>query len=118
MSNSAILGLLIYILGLVAGQMLFKLASASIDNAGTSRDLVVSIVGNPMLWVAGALYFALSVYWVWLLSFTPMSRAYPFQALAFVLIPLAGVVLFSEPFTLRLGIGIAVIVAGVVIVSG
>lgn len=118
MSFGTIVGLMIFTAGMVAGQMLYKIAALSINRSGTSRDLVTSIVANPMLWLAGALYISLSVYWVWLLSFTPMSRAYPFQALAFVLIPLAGVVLFQEPFTVRLGIGIAVIVAGVVIVSG
>ncbi len=42
------------------------------------------------------------------LSFTPLSRAYPFVALAFVITPiLAALVLFPNRFSMRLMIGIA-----------
>lgn len=117
MSLTTIIGLLIYLFGLVAGQMLFKLASQSIQNNGTSKDLILSIMINPMLWTAGFLYLALSVYWVWLLSFIPLSKAYPFQALAFILVPVAGFLLFSEPINSRLVLGIVVISAGVLLVA-
>jgi hypothetical protein len=34
---------------------------------------------------------------VWILSFTPLSRAYPFLALAFALTPALGCLVFAEP---------------------
>ena len=40
---------------------------------------------NGYFFVAVILYAALTVLWVWILSFTPLSRAYPFVALAFAL---------------------------------
>ena len=55
---------------------------------------------------------------MWLLTFTPLSRAYPFVALAFALTPLLGIVIFGEPFSTRLAIGIALILCGLLFVAG
>jgi drug/metabolite transporter (DMT)-like permease len=52
------------------------------------------------------------------LSFTPLSRAYPFVALAFALTPLLGGVFFAEPVSLRLLLGILFILAGLLLVAG
>ena len=68
--------------------------------------------------LAVLLYAALSVLWVWLLTFTPLSRAYPFVALAFALTPLLGIFIFGEPFSTRLAIGIALILCGLLFVAG
>ncbi len=68
--------------------------------------------------LAVLLYAALSLLWVWLLTFTPLSRAYPFVALAFALTPLFGIVIFGEPFSTRLAIGIALILCGLLFVAG
>ena len=64
------------------------------------------------------LYAALSVLWVWLLTFTPLSRAYPFVAVAFALTPILGALVFAEPLSARLLAGIAVIACGLVLVVG
>jgi drug/metabolite transporter (DMT)-like permease len=68
--------------------------------------------------VAFAFYCALAVVWVWILTFTPLSRAYPFVALAFAITPVLGGWLFGEPINLRLGLGIAAIVIGLTLVVG
>ena len=44
------------------------------------------------------LYAALTLLWVWILTFTPLSYAYPFAALAFGMTPLlAAAVAEKEP---------------------
>ena len=48
----------------------------------------------------------------------PLSRAYPFVALAFAITPLLGVWLFGEPINLRLALGITAIVCGLILVIG
>jgi len=58
------------------------------------------------------------VLWVWILTFTPLSRAYPFVALAFAITPLLGGWIFGEPIDLRLGLGITVILCGLFLVVG
>jgi drug/metabolite transporter (DMT)-like permease len=56
--------------------------------------------------------------WVWIPTFTPLSRAYGFIALAFAITPLAGAALFGEPISFWLVDGIGLIVGGVVCVAG
>ena len=51
-------------------------------------------------------------------AFTPLSRAYPFVAIAFALTPLLGGLVFAEPLSARLLIGLAVIVGGLYLVAG
>jgi hypothetical protein len=45
---------------------------------------------NGYFFVALILYAALTILWVWIQSFTQLSRAYPFLALAFALTPALG----------------------------
>jgi drug/metabolite transporter (DMT)-like permease len=63
------------------------------------------------------LYAGFAFLWVWILSFTPLSRAYPFVALAFALTPLLAVSLFGETISLRLIIGLLLILGGLFFVS-
>ena len=55
--------------------------------------------------------------WVWILSFTPLSRAYPFVALAFALTPLLAGLLFGETISLHLIIGLLLILGGLFFVT-
>jgi drug/metabolite transporter (DMT)-like permease len=77
-----------------------------------------SLVANPYFMAAAALYVALTVLWVWILTFTPLSRGYPFVALAFAATPLLGGLVFGEPITWRLLVGIALILGGLLLVAG
>ncbi len=58
--------------------------------------MVRSPSGSPafcstgIFFVALILYAALTVLWVWILSFTQLSRTYPFLALAFAIMPALG----------------------------
>jgi drug/metabolite transporter (DMT)-like permease len=53
------------------------------------------------------------------LTTVPLSRAYPFAAVAvaFVLVPAAGYVLFDEPVNARYALGAALIIAGVIVAA-
>jgi drug/metabolite transporter (DMT)-like permease len=106
-----------YAIGMAAGQMLFKLASLRMASA-TLIERVVDLLQNWLFLTALAIYLALSVLWVWILTFTPISRAYLFVALSFAIVPVLGVALFAEPVSARLVIGIAVILCGLVLVAG
>jgi drug/metabolite transporter (DMT)-like permease len=112
------IGLLVaYALGMVGGQMLFKLAAQQIPRGGAAIDHAFGLVRNGYFLVALVAYFLLALLWVWILSFTPLSRAYPFAALAFVLTPLLGGLLFGEPLSARLFAGIAAIACGLLLVA-
>jgi drug/metabolite transporter (DMT)-like permease len=118
LSITQVLLLGFYAFGMAAGQMLFKLASLRMDADGPLLERLGGLIPNWAFLAALAIYLALSVLWVWILSFTPISRAYLFVALSFVVVPLFGALLFSEPISMRLGIGIAVILCGLFLIAG
>lgn len=107
-----------YALGMVGGQMLFKLAALQLPAQAGAAARLASLAQNGWFVAAVLLYGALSVFWVWVLTFTPLSRAYPFVALAFAVTPLVAAFAFSEPLSLRLVLGILVIAGGLVLVAG
>jgi drug/metabolite transporter (DMT)-like permease len=108
-----------YAVGMSAGQVLFKLAA--VDFAAAGGGLPHRLVGlalNPYFVGAVIFYAGLAVLWVWVLSFTPLSRAYPFVALAFAITPLIGAALFGEPMSARLLLGLAFVLCGLYLVTG
>jgi len=106
-----------YALGMAGGQLLFKSASLRLPAGAPLMERVTSLATNGWFIAAIVLYFALSILWVWVLSFTPLSRAYLFVAIAFAVTPLLGAAIFSEPLSTRLLIGIAVICFGIILVA-
>lgn len=107
-----------YALGMAGGQLLFKMAAAQIAGDGPLASRLASLAHNGAFLGAVALYAALSALWVWVLTFTPLSRAYPFVAIAFALTPLLGGLVFGEPLSARLLAGVAVILLGLFLVAG
>jgi drug/metabolite transporter (DMT)-like permease len=109
--------LLAYAAGMAGGQLLFKAAALRYLPDGPLGERLLSIVLNSYFLVALVLYGALTVLWVWVLTFTPLSRAYPFVALAFAITPLLGGLVFGEPIALRLMLGIGLILGGLLLVA-
>lgn len=108
----------LYAVAMAAGQVLFKLAANKTPVAGALTERITALLQNSMFGAALLLYAALAIVWVWILSFTPLSRAYAFVALAFAITPIASAVLFGEPISLRLVIGIVLIGGGFICVAG
>ena len=107
-----------YAAAMAGGQLLFKLAALRGRRRRRARRAARRRLLNGYFLVALVLYAALTVLWVWILTFTPLSRAYPFVALAFALTPALGILIFAEPFSIRLAIGIALILCGLLFVAG
>jgi len=113
------IGLLVaYAGGMVGGQLLFKSAALRSPVEGPLDERLLAMMLNGYFAAAVMLYAALSVLWVWILNFTPLSRAYVFVALAFAVTPLLGGLLFAEPISARLVIGIILICCGLLLVTG
>ena len=110
--------LVMYALAMACGQVLFKLAALRGAATGGVGERLLAMAQNGYFAAALALYAGLTLLWVWILSFTPLSRAYVFVALAFAVTPLAGGVVFGEPIGLRLLVGVAFIAVGLVFVAG
>ena len=108
-----------YAAGMSGGQVLFKLAA--LRSAGATSGIgerLLELVFNPYFIAAVVLYAAYAIFWVWILTFIPLSRAYPFIALAFALTPLLGGLLFGDPISLRLLAGIFFVLCGLFLVTG
>lgn len=112
MSAIAYLTLTGCVLGISAGQLLFKLAATRplADGAPLWRLLF-----SPALLLGLTLYGLATLAWLWQLRTVPLSRAFPFMALGFVVTPLAAVWLFGEAAGPRYWLGAGLIVAGVVL---
>ena len=75
---SQILLLSAYAVAMACGQVLFKMAAMRPAFAhGTMVERLLSLLQNSYFLLAVLIYAAFAVAWVWLLSFTPLSRAYP-----------------------------------------
>jgi drug/metabolite transporter (DMT)-like permease len=110
--------LTLYAAGMAGGQILFKLAALRLVGDAPLAERVLGLLQNWVFVSAMALYLGLAVAWVWILSFTPLSRAYPFVALAFAITPVVASLAFAEPMTVRLAVGIAIILCGLILVAG
>ena len=102
---------LVCVLGLSAGQILFKLSATAINQAGTVFDRGAIIYFG----IAVALYGITTLGWVWVLQKTELGRIYPIIALAFVVVPFASHLLFGEKFQPQYFIGVALIMVGIVV---
>ena len=110
--------LIAYAGGMAGGQVLFKMAALKGVADGPMVERLFSMMLNRFFAAAVLLYAALTVLWVWILNFTPLSRAYVFVALAFAVTPLLGAFVFGEPMSVRLVIGIGLVFCGLLFVAG
>jgi multidrug transporter EmrE-like cation transporter len=111
-----LLELLSFPVAIAIGQILFKRAAREVsDTSGVSWLLEVAKL--PTMWLAVGLYGAATLLWVRILTTVPLSRAYPFMALAFIFVPAAGYVFFQESITIRYAVGTMLLVAGVIVIA-
>jgi len=111
-----LLDLVSFPLVLAAGQILFKRAAQQIGST-QGVSWILEVARLPTMWVALVLYAAATLLWVRILTTVPLSRAYVFVALAFVIVPAAGHFLFNETLTPRFLIGTLLIIAGVMVAA-
>ena len=85
---------------LAVGQLLFK--STAIRVGGLPFAAMVSkIAFVPSFYAACLLYAAAAMLWVWILTKLPLSTAYPFVGLSFVMVALAGWCFLGETPSMR-----------------
>jgi len=105
-----------------AAQLLLKLATRPLAHFGVFNTDVLSssvvILFKSMPFWAGMLCYAASVcVWVAALSKAPVSTAYPMLSLGYVVVAAVSVAWLGETLTPAKMLGIALICAGVVLVS-
>jgi len=107
---------------LVAG-MIFSMTAAQIffKMAGLKSLGAVGFMGgwiqNSWVWAAFAVSGIGMLFWLLALRHLPLSIAYPWTAMIYVLTPLGSVLVFQDILSIQYGIGIAFIVLGVFIAT-
>jgi len=103
--------LILYAFGMAIGQTLLKLA------ADTSKIETAPLGGllNRYFFIAVTLYAILTIIWIWLLRYIPLSRAYPFAALVFIFTPVLASFFFGDNISWVNGLGMFFIVCGLVL---
>lgn len=105
----------------VYGQLVIKWqvleAGALPEAAGDKLWFLARLLVNP--WIVSALAAALAAALTWMAAMTrlELSHAYTFMSAVFVLVPLGSVLLFQEAVTAPKVIGLALIVAGIIVGS-
>lgn len=101
------------VVGISIGQLLFKKAALVMQGSNGLADWLF----NGWLIAAFALYGFTTLLWVWILKHVPLHQAYPFMALAFLIVPLLGHFVLGESVSVKVILGGLLIMVGVVISS-
>ncbi len=104
--------------GMGGGQLLFRFAAKR--NSHVWEKGFQGLLALCFDWVflsALCLYALLTVYWVWLLTFIPLSKAYPLTLFSLLITTLGGYFIFLEPVSLRFILGLCVTCAGLILLS-
>ena len=100
------------VLAISIGQMLFKIVGTSLNAPGplSGRTILLTLL-------AFAIYGLTTLGWIYLLRDVPLSRAYPFMALCFCLVPALGYFVLHERLSPAYPIGVLLIIGGVALVG-
>ena len=111
-----VLLLIIYAVGLSAGQILFKLASNEMVGQAGFRKFLILLTSVPF-YSGVILYGFITIFYVWLLTFIPLSRAYPFTAVALGITPVLSALVFNESLSTSYIAGIVLIGFGIILLQ-
>lgn len=104
------------------GQLLFKKTAVTVltsSEAGPANIIegFIRALQTPWLYSALVVYFFATLTWLYILQRVALSTAYPFTALAMVIVPLLAVFLFGEKLSLQFWIGASLIILGIFIIA-
>jgi multidrug transporter EmrE-like cation transporter len=103
-----------------AGQFTLKAAMNHVTDqvsSSSTSDTLIRAAREPRLWAGLALFGISAVFWLVVLSKVPLSFAYPFVGVSYIVIVLvARLVLHEHVPTLR-WVGVAVVATGIAIVG-
>jgi drug/metabolite transporter (DMT)-like permease len=101
------------VLGIAAGQLLFKRAA----ELWPQPFSVIGLAKNHWLLIALAIYGIATLGWIYVLRTAPLHLAYPVFALAFLFVPMMSSLFLSQPMQWQQWVGGAIIVVGVIVAT-
>lgn len=102
---------------IATGQLLFKRTAQGVANVHGAPAIVRHILFDPWFIAALTIYMFATFLWIFALREVPLSKAYPFLALAFFLVPVGAMIFYGEPLGLRYFLGLAFVLAGIMILG-
>ena len=100
-----------------ATQIAFKVASESVEGMSFGLGFLKVALTTPALWITVLCYIATFIVWMAVLMRMDLNRAFPLTALAYVTVPVLAFMFFGEQLPLARIAGIALIIAGVVMIG-
>lgn len=100
------------IVALSIGQIVFKIVGTRLVGIA---DLFRDSGAAALLGTAVGLYAASTLAWIVALRTLPLTQAYMFMSVGFILVPLTAHFLLGEPLTVRLIVGGLIIILGILI---
>jgi multidrug transporter EmrE-like cation transporter len=106
----------------IAGQLTLKAAMNNVGRIGGAEvrdigDTVLRAAREPRLWAGLALFGISSVFWLVVLSRVPLSVAYPFVGVSYIVIVLLSRLILNEHVPLLRWVGVIVVAAGIAIIG-
>ena len=114
-----ILQLLSFAFLMSLGQILFKKTALSISTLGALSliDGIMKAIFIPWLYLALSVYALATVFWLYILQRIPLTIAYPFSALAMIIVPILATILFGEKLSISYWFGLLLIISGIAIIA-
>lgn len=101
---------------MAAGQFLFRKSALDAPPLSSLSGIAALLI-NPLFILALVIYGAATLLWVAVLQQVPLSRAYAFTALSFVVVPAAAVFFLGERATIGFVIGLVLVIAGLLLIG-
>ena len=93
------------------GQLLFKLSAERLADRS-----IFYLLLSPLFMMAILVYGAATFGWISVLRRLPLSQAYPFAALTFVLVPALSHFVLREEVNSTYWLGLGLVIAGLVVI--
>lgn len=108
--------------GVIAGQLCLKSGMSKIgkiDRSSTKliSKLIVEVLREPKVVWGLSFYVSSSILWIYILSFTDLSYAFPFLSIAYVGVPTMASLLLKEKIPTKQWMGIVLVVSGILLVA-
>ena len=104
--------LAIYALSNAIAQIVLKIASSKINFNQTKMEILADMIHNPLIWLGIAIYIALLISWVFIVSVVPVSKAFPVTMLALFFVPILSYLFLQEALTMQYFLGVSLIIGG------
>jgi multidrug transporter EmrE-like cation transporter len=114
--------LLVSVLFAIGGQFTLKSAMDRVGRIGSAQvsaagDTILRAAKEPRLWVGLGLFGISALFWLVVLSRTPLSVAYPFVGISYILVVLVSRVFLEENVPLLRWAGVVFVALGIALIG-